>query len=1019
MAGPRLAFLQLLAMAGLLCGAGLAAEAGTPPAEAAEREGGPSEASGAIATGLRAVLVQPAELHLNVDELERDVFRLRVVDSLLADPLAAPGFLEDLARARFGPAATSAWGAWRESAALLDARRPALQPFTARPVWGDDSAPGVPRPLWKSLGRAPDGARALAAILARTDEARRRAFDALTPDERRLLEERAPELLRQEEDDLTLGVLEFRRREKAKEAFADSVLAVCRAIDRDRLLEMGSIVEIADRAVRGEPPFEAPGAAWRGGERAAPRALRGRVEGRIRFAAPSPWGWIVFGGASANRYRGAFAAIVDPGGDDEYDLARVWEGESCAVQVVADLAGDDRYRSLGAGTLGAGLAGAGLLYDGAGDDLYEGGLVSLGAGFLGVGVLWDRAGRDRYLAGAACEGMGFLGIGRLRDDAGDDLYQATLHAQGFGYVAGLGALEDSAGNDLYVVQPEVTAVLHYNDRSYSLSQGVSFGERPHHSGGIGLLLDAGGNDGYVADLFAQGTAYWFGIGGLWDHDGHDNYTAYQYAQGSGVHRAVGLLLDDAGNDTYQSKGVSQGVGHDLGLGVLRDLLGNDAYTSTDLSQGAGNANGIGILLDASGLDGYFGKSDRNVLGFGDYRREFESVGLAIDLLGRDVRAPRGAEDSLWLGGTVGAGIDFPGDVPAEKVWADTFKIPVAGGSYSDEELFLMAASGEPRFSEWQKMGVDSLAARGRGAIPFLVTRLGTENARERQTLKDIIKRMEDAGVLDLLEVAQWRDDRELALAIWIAGEAAAPVAVVPLEACLHRDSSSGSLSSRGRTSEPSRPSDEIAAAAMTALGKICMAMPEGKSLDPEFSRSLAARGADALRDGLASSDREVLAKAAAFLLGALRSDESIAPLIDGLAAPRPMVRTACRLALARHGAAVPRAFSAGSGPRPTSGSRATDARRTLLALPSDPIARANLILLAAEGARADVERRAWEPLLPRLVDGIDLTNESVAVAAARLVRAWNEESKGRSRPALAQLAARLRGSSALGASLLR
>lgn len=1035
LAPPVVAALVALVAAGPAAGA---AAGDTVPA------GSPSP-DAALGAAFRSLALSPEEVHLDVDSPPRDAFRLAITDSLLARPVEAAGFLDRVARARLADTLTwVAWRGWREYAALLDAPLTPLsavaEPYAAWPCWAsDDPEPGVPRALWRAHRDEPEGLGVLLAVIARADLARRRALARLDPAVARWLEERSASLLEEEEDDPSFGPLEFRRREKEKEALADSVFDICSGLDRAAIAEMGGLAEIADRAARRDPPFRgapagaradreggAPGVAglagWPREERDPPAALRGRVEGRIRLALDTPWGWVVLGGAGDNRYRGAFAAILEPGGDDAYELwraepwaARRGEGgaarsaapETCAVTAVVDLGGDDRYRGRGVGALGSGYFGAGLLYDAAGDDVYEGGLVSLGAGWCGFGLLWDREGRDRYLAGAATEGIGVLGIGILRDDAGDDLYQAAIHAQGFAYVGGAGALEDRAGNDLYLVQPEVTSVLHYNDRSYSLAQGVSFGARPHWSGGLGLLLDGGGNDAYVGDLYAQGAAYWFGIGGVWDGGGHDHYAAYQYAQGSGVHRAVGLLLDAAGNDAYASKGVSQGVGHDLGLGLLRDLAGNDTYAATDLSQGAGSANGIGVLLDAGGLDGYLGKSERNVLGFGDYRREFESVGIALDLSGRDVRAPRGAEDSLWFGGTVGAGADFPGEVPPEVAWADTFKVPLVRRSYTDEEFFLMAASGEPRFSEWRAMGVDSLAARGRAALPFLVSRLGTENARERHTIKDIVKAIGERAVCEMLVSVDERDqaermsrivegrggiapavadfeDRNASLAAWIAGESQAPIgAAVLYQVGWHR----------------STYTPRLRAAALNALGKLlapgadsmprgtslpeCVPLPIGHSRDvPDLPAALVGPATDALR-----SDDEVLAKDAAFLLGSLGRREGIEPLLEGLRSPRPMVRTASRLALARYGGALPRALLE---PAPgTSGASDGPRATRLAALAGDPATRAGLLLLAAEGARDALGRAAWAPALPALADDLDLADEALALAAARLVAAWS------------------------------
>ena len=139
--------------------------------------------------------------------------------------------------------------------------------------------------------------------------------------------------------------------------------------------------------------------------------------------------------------------------------------------------------------------------------------------------------------------------------------------------------------------------------------------------------------------------------------GNDSYIAYQYAQGSGVHIALGALVDMSGNDNYVAKGVSQGCGHDLAFGGLFDISGDDSYVAFDLSQGAGNANGIGLLLDASGDDGYSVKREGNTQGYGNFRREYPSIGILIDIKGKDSHYS-GNDATLWKKGRVGLGIDW-------------------------------------------------------------------------------------------------------------------------------------------------------------------------------------------------------------------------------------------------------------------------------------------------------------------------------------------------------------------------
>ena len=204
-------------------------------------------------------------------------------------------------------------------------------------------------------------------------------------------------------------------------------------------------------------------------------------------------------------------------------------------------------------------------------------------------------------------------------------------------------------------------------RDRSLSQGFGYGNRPDWSGGIGLLLDAAGNDNYSADIFGQGASYWLAFGGLWDAVGNDIYTGYQYCQGAATHLCAAIFYDKDGQDSYISHGVSQGCGHDLAVGYLLDCgSDDDNYTIWDLSQGAGNANGVGVFIDDGGDDGYINKKEYNVQGYGNWRRDFGSVGIMLDISGSDHYSGKGRDSSWWGSGRYGIGIDFPAVLPEEE-----------------------------------------------------------------------------------------------------------------------------------------------------------------------------------------------------------------------------------------------------------------------------------------------------------------------------------------------------------------
>ncbi len=328
---------------------------------------------------------------------------------------------------------------------------------------------------------------------------------------------------------------------------------------------------------------------------------------------------------------------IDPGGNDLYDIG------SGNFLMVVDLSGEDIYRSQDSLAHSSNIMGIQMIADLQGNDHYLGENFAFGSTLFGYSSLFDRAGNDQYQGRCASLGFAFFGLGILQDQSGNDLYSASLMSEGFASTKGLAILWDEAGEDQYLARPTFKDDLRYSDHNIHMMQGFSSGFAPDFPGGIGLLRDGGGNDLYVADIFAQGAAYWYGLGLLIDEGGNDQYLAHQYAQGAGVHIAAGALIDFAGKDRYLSKGVSQGCGHDLGFGLLYDKEGDDQYFATDMSQGAGSANGLGILLDRNGDDRYESINPAMTLGHADMRRDRGSFGFFWDGAGKDIYPVKGKD----------------------------------------------------------------------------------------------------------------------------------------------------------------------------------------------------------------------------------------------------------------------------------------------------------------------------------------------------------------------------------------
>lgn len=316
---------------------------------------------------------------------------------------------------------------------------------------------------------------------------------------------------------------------------------------------------------------------------------------------------------------------------------------------------------------GAARGGYGMLFDlGPEGDHYQSLRMSQGFGAAGVGVLFDAAGNDLYEGEAAVQGVGIFGAGLLIDGRGNDTYRTYAYSQGFGFVRGAGLLIDGAGDDFYYANPgdpdDDGDPLYFNVQlpgkaNASFAQGAGLGLRAasddddesdavYMSGGIGMLRDQAGDDRYLVGVYGQATGYWFGTGILADGAGQDQYDGFWYVQGAAAHCALAVFLDDAGNDKYngnlKSVATSLGAGHDYAVAWHIDSGGDDVYHAPSSSLGTGYANGLGVFVNVGGTDIYHVTSEPTLgcgmLGEGEKEEARWSVpttGIFVDVGGHD------------------------------------------------------------------------------------------------------------------------------------------------------------------------------------------------------------------------------------------------------------------------------------------------------------------------------------------------------------------------------------------------
>lgn len=447
---------------------------------------------------------------------------------------------------------------------------------------------------------------------------------------------------------------------------------------------------------------------------------------------------IAIGDAGKNIYNGHFDLIIDIGGDDVYNMSNeilTRNNFSC----IMDFAGNDFYNTYSDFGLAGAVFSTSMIFDKAGNDIYKSQRGSLGAAIGGIGLLYDEAGDDIYEGNSFSQGAACFGIGLLYDRNGNDTYIANTCSQAFGMTQGIGSIVDEKGNDSYLISPRALDIGRYEDHYVSMCQGYGLGLRPYYAGGIGLLLDCEGNDIYNTDIFGQGGGYWYALGMLIDKKGNDKYNGYQYSQGAGIHLAIGLLQDDEGWDFYQSNGVSQGCGHDYGFGMLFDQKGNDNYSAYSLSQGAGNANGIGMFIDEEGRDGYLNKEPGNCRGYGNPRREYGSLGIFLDGSGTDFYSEPGYDSTLSNGSLWGTFNDVAAqDEIPNQVSGENYKVEMnTSRNYSQDELFVMAKTIEPRFSKWQEYGFNKLVEDSTNTAEYILKYLDTDDHRVSLVLRNL------------------------------------------------------------------------------------------------------------------------------------------------------------------------------------------------------------------------------------------------------------------------------------------
>ncbi len=97
-----------------------------------------------------------------------------------------------------------------------------------------------------------------------------------------------------------------------------------------------------------------------------------------------------------------------------------------------------------------------------------------------------------------------------------------------------------------------------------------------------------------------------------------------------------------------------------------------------------------------------------------------------------------------------------------------------------DSLFVIASSGEVRYRDMNEPAMDSIAALGQPAVPFLIEKFKTKSARERWTVIWILQRIGSEAVPDLVNALDRDDGLIVQRVCWALGDIKHTTAVEPL-----------------------------------------------------------------------------------------------------------------------------------------------------------------------------------------------------------------------------------------------
>ena len=246
------------------------------------------------------------------------------------------------------------------------------------------------------------------------------------------------------------------------------------------------------------------------------------VTGAVVARINTPSGAIIIGGKEGNTYdldqMRDVAVVIALGGNNRYYEGTV--GLDRPVLVIVNLGGNNVFRGEKAGIQGGAVLGVSMVVNTGGNNTYEALDVAQGSALAGVGIVVDYGPNNRYRGVRRVQGQALGGVGILIGRGGKNDYHAAMWAQGFGGPLGFGLLDNVAGNNHYYCGGMWRDSYPETPGYEGWGQGVGAGLRAVADGGVGVILDGGGDNTYEFDYLSHGGGYWCGLGFARDFGGN-------------------------------------------------------------------------------------------------------------------------------------------------------------------------------------------------------------------------------------------------------------------------------------------------------------------------------------------------------------------------------------------------------------------------------------------------------------------------------------------------------------------